>query len=412
MADWTIRVRGVVATYFAVVVAVLVVLALASGFAAYSTYANPGTHTEERQGPSWETTANFDHSATVSEPNRVYYVGTTLENRSAYFSAISPVLDGAFTYGYTASESGALVVDTESELVLRSVKRDRNDEIETRYWQMSRDLADPDATHLAPGESVTAPFSFNASALTNQSTKISEELGGSVGTTEAFVRVTVDVSGTVNGDAVDRTEVYTLPVGVGDVYTVSNPGTVTEAHTATEQVVVPNDPDPLTGVGSSSLFVLSLAALGLVVSKKRDGTLEPTTTEREYLTYREARTEFDEWINRIELPSSAFDLPMAHAASLGDLVDFAIDTNNSVLEDPNDGTYYVIHGDYLYYYDPPTEDPDVDAHDGSADGTTQSAAADSGVLPRSLSDLLDGPDPTSETASARGSPPSGEDVNE
>lgn len=412
MTDWKIRARGVVADYFVVVVAVLAVLALTSGYVAYSTYATPGTHVEERQGASWETTASFDHEATVSEPNSVYDVGTTLENRSAYFSAISPILDGAFTYGFTASESGDLVVDTESDLVLRSVKRDRNDEIETYYWQVSRDLTDPDATRLAPGESVTSSFSFDASALDNQSTKISEELGRTAGTTEAFVRVTVAVSGTVNGEHVERTEVYTLPVGVGNVYTVSNPGTVTETHATTEQVVVPNEPDPLTGVGSSSVFVLSLAALGLVVSKRRDGTLEPTRTEREYLTYREARTAFDEWINRIELPTSAFDLPMAHAASLGDLVDFAIDTNNSVLEDPNDGTYYVIHGDYLYYYDPPSEELDVETHDESADGTDPSETAGSGVLPRPLSKLLDGPDPTSETASARTSPPNSDDAGE
>lgn len=411
MTDWKIRARGVVADYFVVVVAVLLVLALAGGYIAYSTYANPGTHTEEREGPSWETTAQFDHEATISKPNPVYDVGTTLENRSVYFSSISPVLDGAFTYGYTASESGELVVDTKSELVLRSVKRGREDEIETRYWQMSRDLDDPDATRLAPGESVTSTFSFNASSLTNQSDKISEELGRSVGTTEAFVRVTVDLSGSVNGETVDRTEVYTLPVGVGNVYTVSNPGSMTEEHAVTQQVAVPNEIDPLTGVGSTMVFVFSLAVLSVLLTRKLDGSLEPTTAEREYLTYREARSDFDEWINRIELPTSAFDLPKAEAASLGDLVDYAIDTNNSVLEDPDDGTFYVVHGDYLYYYDPPTTEAELDAHDES-ETETEPTRSDSSLLPPSLTDLVGGADPTNETASARGEPSNGDEVSD
>ncbi|WP_416838128.1 DUF5305 domain-containing protein [Haloferax sp. DFSO52] len=404
MTDRNIRIQGVVADYFVVVVIVLLVLASVGAYTGYISYVNPGTHVEERRGASWATTAEFEHAATVSKPNSVYDVGTALEDRPAYFSAITPVLDGVFVYGYTASESGDLVVDTRSELVLQSVKRDQTGSAESPYWQISRTIDDPEETRLAPGETINTHFSVDVNELANKSSEIEEELGGTIGTTQSFVRVTVDISGTANGEAVDKTEVYTLPVGVGSVYTVSNPGEMTEEYVATQQVVVPNEPDPLMGTLSAILFVLSLTALGVIVVKKQTGSLEPTASEREYLAYRESRSDFDEWINRIELPSSAFDLPMAEAASLGDLVDFAIDTNNSVLEDPHDGTYYVIHSGYLYVYDPPIihgdNHTDVDEHRESDAGADSVPVSSESWVQDSVSGLTDHTEPSRETDSS------------
>jgi hypothetical protein len=71
------------------------------------------------------------------------------------------------------------------------------------------------------------------------------------------------------------------------------------------------------------------------------------------LAYEDEREDFDEWISTIRLPDEVFDLPRAEAASLSALVDFAIDTDNSVIEDPDDSAYYVIHDGYLYTYQPP-----------------------------------------------------------
>ena len=47
------------------------------------------------------------------------------------------------------------------------------------------------------------------------------------------------------------------------------------------------------------------------------------------------------------------DRPRASADSLGSLVDFAIDTDNGVVEDPSRGLYCVLHDGYLYTYEPP-----------------------------------------------------------
>ncbi len=92
--------------------------------------------------------------------------------------------------------------------------------------------------------------------------------------------------------------------------------------------------------------------LGGLVAVRSRGRLALSSTEQELLAYEDEREDFDEWISTIKLPDEAFDLPRAEAASLGALVDFAIDTDNSVIEDPDDGAYYVVHDGYLYTYQP------------------------------------------------------------
>lgn len=66
-----------------------------------------------------------------------------------------------------------------------------------------------------------------------------------------------------------------------------------------------------------------------------------------------------EWINQMRIPDEIRERERIEADSLADLVDFAIDTNNSVIED--DG-YYVLHDGMLYTYDPPEETVSLSDH--------------------------------------------------
>jgi hypothetical protein len=361
MSDWEIRARGALTKNFALVVGCMLVLAAAGGWVTYSTHVDPGTHVEERPGAWWETTAEFGHAATVTEPNPVYPVGTTLTDRSAYYGAIAPRLDGNFTYGYAASEGGSLTLAVDADVVLQAVERNQSGAVETRYWRQTRDLGESEARGVAPGESVRVPFSFNASELARETDRIDEELGASLGETEALVRTTVTLTGTVNGESVDRTERYALPVGLGNAYTVEDPGPTAERHAPTRTVTVPNRYGPVRRLGGPVLLGVGLGgAVGLVWARRRGRLAPPTSAETERLSFREARSEFDEWIHAIDLPASAFERPRAEAESLADLVDFAIDTNSSVVEDAEAGQYYVLHDGYLYTYAPPALDQSGD----------------------------------------------------
>lgn len=57
---------------------------------------------------------------------------------------------------------------------------------------------------------------------------------------------------------------------------------------------------------------------------------------------------------------------LVEADSLAGLVDFAIDTDNSVIEAPDADAYYVRHDGYLYCYRPPRSDG---GNDETADGS-------------------------------------------
>ncbi|MFC6835964.1 DUF5305 domain-containing protein [Halomarina ordinaria] len=352
MGDWELRARRLVGANLAVVVALLVVLALLGGWLTYDAHAGPETEQREEVVSSWETTAAFDHGATVTRENPVYDVGTRLDNRSVYFTNVAPVMNGSFDYGYTATGEGELDVDAETELVIRSVESPGEADT-TVYWQQRRDRTSANASGLEPGESVSVPFSVDLAAAANETADIDEQLGGSPGQSEVVVEATVTLSGTVDGEAVERTERYTLPVELGETAAVDATGPTTERYERTETVRDPVDSSPLQAAGGPLLLLGSVLVLGGVGAMASRDELGLSSTERASLAHRRERAEFDDWITRIRLPESVLARERAHAESLADLVDFAIDTDNAVVESPDASAYYVVHDDLLYVYEPP-----------------------------------------------------------
>ena len=133
---------------------------------------------------------------------------------------------------------------------------------------------------------------------------------------------------------------------------------------------VPREPGPLEAVGGPLLFAAGfLGLVGLITARTRND-IALTSEERERLAFEDDRSDFDEWINAIELPPEVRDLPRAEAKSLGDLVDFAIDTDNSVIENPDSGVYYVVHDGNCYTYEPPSA---VETEDSSEDDAVTGA---------------------------------------
>jgi|AntDeeMinimDraft_6_1070357.scaffolds.fasta_scaffold00349_5 hypothetical protein len=364
MDDWRRRAWAVLDKQFVVVCAVLLGCVLVGGWLTYTAHVGAATTTEQQSTVSWEQTGAFDHSATVEEDNSLFPVGTSLENRSVYYTRLSPELDGTFRTTYDARDSGDLDQDMSLSLVLREVDPDSEGEEPTVYWKTSSALDDVTVESVPPGESVRVSFSQDMSAVSERIGRIRDELGGSAGEIEVFVRATVTAQGTINGDSIDETTTYTMPVTVSDTtYSVTDAEPTVESYETTRTVTVDRSNGPLRSVGGPLLLVVALGLLGGVVRSDRATLSE---TEQAMLAYEDDRETFDEWISTIKLPSEAFELPRAEADSLAGLVDFAIDTDNSVIEDPDDDTYYVCHDGYLYWYRPPrTDSDDGDTVDGS-----------------------------------------------
>jgi hypothetical protein len=258
--------------------------------------------------------------------------------------------------------------------VIRSVGESGENRVE--YWRLTRSFDAREAT-LAPGEGVVAPFSVNVTDAAARAERVHERVGDP-GRTRVSVNVTVGLSGTVGGQSVDRTLRYALPLNIeGDVYRVAS-SDETRAFTRTERTTVTESPGPLAAYGGPALLALSLLGLVGLASARRDDRLALTDAERAWVAYRDDRADFDDWVAQIRLPAEARSRPVAEADSLADLVNFAIDTDNAVLESPDGDAYHVLHDGIRYTYTRPSppataapaedDSPAVDADSPSTDG--------------------------------------------
>ncbi len=374
---------------FAVLLAVLLIAAAAGGGLVYATHVDPGTEAREETVSSFTVETAYDHSAEVTEPNSVFETGTVLDGRETYFTQVAPVLDVAVETTYAASSASDVDVRFDSVLVIRNV----GEEGGTVYWSEREPLASEAVSDVEPGETAGSSFALNSSAVDATAAAIEEELGASPGETEMFVVTDVAVEGTINGESTSyaRTVELGLDHG-GDTYAVDDPGVWSDTAERTRTVAVERSYGPLRSIGGPLLLAVGLLGSGALAYARRERDLALTPAERDYLSYSDDRSEFAEWITTFRLPASVHERPEAEAESLRDLVDFAIDNDTGVVEDPRTGAYHAVSGEFVYTYRPPSppavapeegadDDPpagDVDDADPSDDA---GAGGDAGIDP-------------------------------
>ena len=351
MDRWSVRLRMFLSEYFVVLVVALLALTLVGAYLAYPPHVDPGTEVETVEDARWSSTGQYSHQATVQRDTEVFEVGTVLRNRGSYFERVTPVLNGSFFYRYEATDGGDLQTNTTLLLVLRSV----GDEGEQVYWRLAEPVGSTSATSLSPGDTVRASFSTNVSAMTDRLSAVDEQLGGTPGTKELVLQSQVNLSGTRNGEVVDRQRVYEMRVdSQGNVYSVENAGPQTDSGVLTSEKIVTASYGPLRSVGGPLLALLSLlGCLALAVGRYR-GAFAVTDADRTWLDYTESRREFEEWITTGRLPEEMLSAPRVPVDSLSGLVDVAIDSNRRVLEDRDRGLCGVFVDEVLYVYEIPT----------------------------------------------------------
>jgi hypothetical protein len=338
---------------FGLLLGAVLVLVLAGSYLTITAYAQTHTDLRTEQTSSWESSASFDHSATIVTDTDVYTRGETLRNRSSYFREITPRLDGSFRYTYTATEGGDLTANASVVLILRSVTEGDTGN-STEYWRLESTLANRSVPKLSPGESVEIPFSTNVSAAALRLDAVDQQVGGTPGQEELLVEARFRLSGTRNGQRVDERKRYRLPVSLSNnVYTIRDPGTVTATGGQTEQVAVAVPPSPLRAYGGPALLVVGLVAAVGLWTARRGGYIAVSERKREWLDYRNARSEYDEWITIVRLQPADRPETTIDVDSLEGLVNVAIDTDNRVLEDPERDTFVVFEENRTYSYDPP-----------------------------------------------------------
>lgn len=342
-----LRVRRTLRRRWGLVVAVLAGLAVAGAWLSVTAFVAPGTATDERVTDSWQRSGAFTHGATVVEPNPAFAVGARLENRSTYLRQVAPRVNVTYGVGYSASESGRVDTTVRLRLVRRATDADGG-----VLWQVSEPLGRVNRT-LEPGERAQVPTTLAAGTVRNRTRNLTDQLG-TVGGVETLLVAETHLDGRVNDEAVSQrfTQQVTLTVS-GDTYRIAGNQRRSESFQSREVVTRERSYGPLYRVGGPALLALGVVGLVAFLLARRAGWFAVSDTEREWLAYRDDYAAYADWIHRADLPPAAASLPAAETATLKDLVDIAIDTDESVVEVPGDRTFHVVHDEHRYVYEPP-----------------------------------------------------------
>jgi hypothetical protein len=374
MGTWGRRIRSALDGQFAAVVFVLVVALLVGGGLTYGAYGTTETTVKQERTAQAQYVGTFDHEADVAVDGPVFDAGTTLSNRTTYFTRATPVLDGTFRYSYSATDGGNVSVTATVEAVFRSVADGENG---GEYWRVTRPLNRTTAS-LSPGETVRLAFSENVTELLNESQRYDESVGGTPGSLEVAFVADVTTEGTVNGQSIDRSRTYRLGLDADDsVYRLDDPGTITNGTQQTRAVRTQVQAGLLGRLGGPALLVVSLFGLLGLGTLRYQGRLALSEDERAYMAYERDRNEYDEWITAARLPPAARDGPTVEVASLEGLVDIAIDSDRRVIENGDDSEYVTVVDDVVYRFAAPAE-PDVESLSPlvSADGASGDRGTD------------------------------------
>lgn len=383
MVQWKVTIRSIIDSNLAIIVGFLILIAFVGGYLTYSVHAMPNTTTEERPESSWRTAAWFNHSATVTNGSILYQNGTVLSNRSVYLSQLSPRMNGVYTFTYRSTQSGQINGTIDLRYLLRGVEEHRDQKIVV--WQQNRSLASTSTGTLHPGDRLTIPFSLDMNSTINKTERVNRLLENPPGQPEVLVRAKTSLEGTVNGQSVDIDRIHAFPIAIErNSYRPARPGLFTSEHEPTQLVTIERNQGLVERMSGPVLLVFGLLGLTASGVARRLNWIELSEMEKERLTYESDRNDFEEWISPMELPDEALDRPTVQATSLSSLVDFAIDTDNRVIETLDGEAYHVLHDGYRYTYSPPPE-------------TTTAASARGGRSPESESSTeTDGDEPSDE----------------
>jgi len=324
-----IRAKSLAARHGPAIVAVLVLVGVAALAGAAFVYANPPTETVTDRTAEQRFATTTTTSAVVTGESPLYDRDQRLRGRSVYFVNATPQLTLVVNTSVPADRSTRL----SQRLVLEhAASRDGE-----AFWQSRRVLSTTDRT--VEGGQLTTRTTVDMSAVAERVARRRAAVGG-VGTFETRLRLRVQY----------ETDRY------ADDLTVSAPVVLTEraywvdgslAANRSESTPVTREvegsPETATTLGLAGAGVVALGfagATGLVYY--RDPDLNRMETEL-------ARTRYDEWISRGEIPTKA-EKQYIRIDTLEDLVDIAIDSGKRVIYDDAYDAYGVVDADIVYYY--------------------------------------------------------------
>lgn len=356
------RLRLFAARYGRPVGAVLAVAGIVLLSVAGAAMAAPTEEAAVERNPRTLTTTHAVN-ATVTETVAPYRAGQELQNELRYLHAAAP---NATVTSTTALPDGG---SAEARLVLSyAVVAD-----ETRLWATNRTLA------VANGsDSVRLAHTLNASAMRERAAQLAQNFGAGT-TVNVAVETAVDYEAGPHAGTYRTTSAVAFP-NARSYAVAPTERSVTRTETATvtrvdqDRTIGQSGVSPArAGVGAGGLVLLGGAGWFVWGRRRFDAS-----AERRRLHARR----YDVYITSVEGPLD-YGWPDEFVASLAALADYAIDTNNQILECQQTGVYLVRDDGRTLVYDPRVEGWDVAAMAPSVPQVTDQADAETPPAPDS-----------------------------
>lgn len=307
---------------------VLLVISLLCFVGAGYVFVTPTTQTLTEQTNQQTFSTRVSESALITEATPLYAQGERIENRSVYFTEISPEL--TFTVNTSVPSDLPVEVHQQLTLELRGVRDGQP------FYHSERLIVD--ATQRVRDGTTSATAAVNVSDVSQELAVLIEEVGNA-GQFQLFLRMNV----TYSSDAYQGSLEATVPFVIsGNAYYVDGELSAerTESTTVTREITRPPSP-----VEYGALAVLGLLFVGVAAAVTRiEDRVDP-----EELRTRIAHDQHAEWISRGQFPTDS-EKQYISILTLEDLVDVAIDTNRRVIHDPQIDAYAVIDSSEIYYY--------------------------------------------------------------
>lgn len=345
MAENT-RVELVVQQYRGVVLGALVIIAVAASGAAVAGVLSDDT--ERVEVPTETTESEVQTQATVMQGG-LWEPGTSLENKPIYVTEISPVLE----------VQPVTTVPADTTQVVHEVGLSITAEHEGQTFWSEREVLLREEASITDGEA--------SSSAEITIPELEERLGTREAALDGTGSLTVQIDVLVEYEREQTTGTHRLDATLGlteSGYWLEDTGSVTTEYTRTEERSTRGSNPLLVGM---LLAVAAGSAFGAHRLYRRP-ELDPNELE-----YRLARQRFQEWISAGRLhrlrEEGGTDPETIQMASLGDLVDVAIDSRRRVIYDDEIEIYAVRCDGSTYTYEPEQlpegdEEPD-DNEDGN-----------------------------------------------
>ncbi len=332
---------------YPVIVVVLALVALGGFYVGYTAHTTTETVADQRVTATWTTSSSFEHGAAVERDAVVFDEGVVLEDRTLYFTRVSPVLNGTYRLNHSGDAEPA-TARAEITVILRAA--DEVDDETVEYWRTVEGNESAEVDALPPDEPLTVDFSTNISRVLERIEEIEDDLEASPGQTEVVVLADAAIETEVDGEEFTdtRNDRLVIEPDVG-TYTVRSEAEGDREQDATETVVTEIEPSFLEAYASVLAVLVAAFGAGATVWARRRGLFDLPSETVERIEFERARDEFDEWISRGSA-STVYAEGEVRLDSLEDLVDVAIDSNRRVTE-LDDGSFVVYVDGVVYVYE-------------------------------------------------------------